>query len=234
MCSDIVHAFENYCNKKNISFCKIIPTPFYYAIQSDNILEYVLLHNQYEISERYISHVIYLNKNNPLKYFNSRKKRYIKNKLLKNPFYFQNIKNCAEFYSILLENKKKFNITPTHSLEEIKKLLSLYPHHCKLWGTFDNTNLVGGVLLLITSPQTALLFYNAVSEKHANEHIGLFQVYQCIKWCLNKKIKILDLGVSHLPNNKNPLDPKISLIKFKEQCGGLGVMRNIYTKKIKT
>ena len=79
MCSDIVHAFENYCNKKNISFCKIIPTPFYYAIQSDNILEYVLSHNQYEISERYISHVIYLNKNNPLKYFNSRKKTYLEN-----------------------------------------------------------------------------------------------------------------------------------------------------------
>ena len=30
--------------------------------------------------------------------------------------------------------------------------------------------------------------------------------------------------------HKNPLDPKLSLIKFKEQCGGVGVMRNIYIK----
>jgi transcriptional regulator of heat shock response len=193
----------------------------------------VLLHNQYQISERYISHVIYLKKSNPLEYFNSRKKRYIKKKLLQNSFRFQNIKNIPQFYSILVKNKKKFNATPTHSLQEIKKIISLYPDRCKLLGSFDNKKLVGGVFLFITSEKTSLLFYNVVSSKYANEQVGLFQVYQCIRWCLGKKIQILDLGVSHLPNNKNPLDPKLSLIKFKEQCGGLGVMRNIYTKKWK-
>ena len=42
--------------------------------------------------------------------------------------------------------------------------------------------------------------------------------------------KIIDFGVSHLPNEKNPLLPKLSLIKFKEQLGCQGAIRTVYKK----
>jgi len=232
LCCEIVSAFEKHCKKNNILSCKIIPTPSYYSTNSDTLLEYVLTQKKYKISERYISHIIYLNNNNPISYFNSRKKRYVKNKIINSSLCFNVVDNVEIFYSILLENKKKFNALPTHSLEEIKKMLYLYPKQCNLLGTFQDGELVGGVFVLQTSDSSALLFYNATNKKNEKNHIGLFQIFECIKWCLNKKIKVLDLGVSHLPSNKNPLDPKISLIKFKEQCGGLGVMRCVFTKNI--
>ncbi len=232
LCFDIINAFEKYCKKNKIVSCKIIPTPSYYATNCDTLLDYVLTAKKYYISERYISHIIYLNDNNPISYFNSRKKRYMKNKFINSSLCFQEIDSVDSFYSILLENKKKFNALPTHSLEEIKKLLYLYPKECNLLGTFKMGKLIGGVFVLQTSTNSALLFYNAVNKNNEKNHIGLFQVYECIKWCLNKKIQVLDLGVSHLPSNKNPLDPKISLIKFKEQCGAVGVMRSVFTKNI--
>ena len=231
LCCEIVSAFEKYCENNNIVSCKIIPAPSYYSTSSDTLLDYVLAEKKYEISERYISHIIYLNNNNPTSYFNSRKKRYMKNKFINSSLCFNVVSDVEVFYNILLENKKKFNALPAHSLEEMKKLLYLYPKECNLLGTFKEDKLVGGVFVLQTSVSSALLFYNAVNKKNEKKHIGLFQVFECIKWCLNKKIKVLDLGVSHLPSNKNPLDPKVSLIKFKEQCGGLGVMRSVFTKK---
>ena len=41
---------------------------------------------------------------------------------------------------------------------------------------------------------------------------------------------LIDLGVSQTPETTNPLEPKMSLIKFKEQFGALGVIRNVYQK----
>ncbi len=40
--------------------------------------------------------------------------------------------NFEQFYPILLENKKKHNVTPTHSLEELKRLNELHPQSLHL------------------------------------------------------------------------------------------------------
>ena len=42
--------------------------------------------------------------------------------------------------------------------------------------------------------------------------------------------KFIDFGVSHTPEQKNPLAPKLSLIKFKEQFGARGVIRLVHKK----
>ena len=92
--------------------------------------------------------------------------------------------------------------------------------------------IVGGVLLFITSDQTALVFYNAIANHQRNLQLGIFQIYKIIEYCKQNDILMLDLGVSHLPLGRHPLEPKPSLILFKEQCGGLGVIRCVYEKEI--
>jgi len=231
ICESVLIAFEKHCINNNISQCKIIQTPYYYNLNSDNLVEYLMIINNYKTSENYISHVVYLNNKNPLTYLNKRKQRYIKNNFLNKKLYqFNSTNDVSAFYNLLIQNKKKFGAMPTHSLNEIKKLLFLYPKRCFLKGTFYNKEMIGGVFVFITSQSSALLFYNVVSSRHTSANIGSYQIYECINFCLNESLNMLDLGVSHLPNNKNPLDPKLSLIKFKEQCGGVGVMRNIYIK----
>ena len=43
--------------------------------------------------------------------------------------------------------------------------------------------------------------------------------------------KWIDFGVSHTPEQENPLTPKFSLIHFKEQFNAKGVLRIAYQKE---
>ena len=41
---------------------------------------------------------------------------------------------------------------------------------------------------------------------------------------------MVDFGVSHTPEARDPMAPKLSLIHFKEQFGAKGVLRVAYQK----
>mgnify|MGYP001353689892 FL=1 len=52
-------------------------------------------------------------------------------------------------------------------------------------------------------------------------------------FCKQRGSEVFDLGVSQTPEKANPLDPKFSLIRFKEQFGARGVLRIAYEKEYK-
>ena len=227
----ILSAFEKYCQKNKIKKIKIIPTPSYYSNMADDLFDYTSSLYNYKIAEKYISHVIHLKNKNALSYFNQRKKRYLNNYLINN----QNLKikktvDFEGFYDLLKTSKKQFKATPTHSLAELKKLKKLFNKEFIFFSTYYKKKLIGGFLIIITSKKSSLLFYNFVKQNCPLLSVGTYQIYQSINFCIKNNLLILDLGVSHLPNNKNPLEPKLSLIKFKEQCGGVGLTRNVYEK----
>ena len=232
VCKDIITSFLSFCLKQKINYLKIVPTPEYYIEYKRNIWKNIFINSQFKISQQYISHVIYLTKQ-PIDYFNQRKKRYIKNKI-NNPSYSINkINRIHDFYSLLLESKKQFNTSPTHSLEELNNLIKIFPEKIITFATFYNQKIIGGMCLFKTTQKTALLFYNVVSLKFKKKHIGAYQIYHCIKYCIKNKMELVDLGVSYETKNGDPFVPKISLMEFKEQCGAKSVIRNIYTRKMK-
>ena len=54
-------------------------------------------------------------------------------------------------------------------------------------------------------------------------------------WPISRKNlakQFIDFGVSHIPKSNNPLEPKFSLIQFKEQFGAAGVQRTAYYKEL--
>ena len=53
-----------------------------------------------------------------------------------------------------------------------------------------------------------------------------------MKICKKRGSCVVDFGVSHTPEQSNPLDPKFSLIQFKEQFGARGIMRIAYQKEL--
>ena len=170
---------------------------------------------------------------NPLKYIQKRKQRYIKSDFLYNQdFTFSESNQLEQFYEILKQNKKKFNTVPTHSLKELQYLLKNFKQTIKLFVSFYKQKIIGGLLLFFTTQNTCLIFYNVVEENASNKNISLYQIYHCIEYCIKNSFNVVDFGVSHLPNEKNPLLPKLSLIKFKEQFGCQGALRVVYEKKI--
>ena len=134
------------------------------------------------------------------------------------------------FYPVLLESKKLFKTTPTHSLEELLILKERFPQKIHLILFYQNKAVVGGSIIFFTTQNTALIFYNAINPKYKQQHLATFQLYQCMVFAKDNNKKILDFGVSHTPETKNPFDPKFSLIQFKEHFSAKGVLRIVYEK----
>ena len=119
---------------------------------------------------------------------------------------------------------------PTHSLEELLILNNKFPQKIHLLLFYQDKTVVGGSVIFFTTNKTALIFYNAINPKYKQEHLSTFQLYQCMRFAKKNNKKIIDFGVSHTPETKNPFDPKFSLIQFKEHFSAKGVLRIVYEK----
>ena len=71
-----------------------------------------------------------------------------------------------------------------------------------------------------------------VKEEFKSTQIGSYQIYNAIRLSMENHFKYLDLGVSQMYGTDKPLDPKNSLINFKEQFGAKAMVRTAYEKKL--
>ncbi len=230
---EIVKALDEYLVKQDFFSAILIQSPSIYYLNRDDSLNYILKFNQYSVIENYISH--YTNIGSTRSIYNSinkRKSRYIKNLLKSNQYQIVTSDDFATFYNILLKSKKKFNSIPTHSLSELNALRQKFHNNIQLLVSKQNNVIVGGVLLFYPTAFSCLVFYNVVDPLFRNSQLATFQLYHAAKQAKNNKCSVLDFGVSHTPEKQNPLHPKFSLIRFKEQFGAKGCFRFVYQKNL--
>ena len=229
--NNIINTVDQYCINNSFHSFFLINSPNIYHQYKDHSLEYLLSWNGYKSNEIYISHAVNVNTSDGLDtILAKRKRRYLNNDNSLQNIQFNRTNDINLFYQILIENKKRFNIKPTHSLNEITKLLKLFPDHIQLFISSINSQTIGGSVLFHTNMKASLVFYNAVLAEYRTSQLSMYQLYQCMKIVKNNNINILDFGVSHVPEAENPLSPKFSLIQFKEQLGAKGVIRKTYQK----
>ena len=234
--NEIINLLINYCKKNNINSIFLINSPAIYWSDYDASLEYILEFNKFYSKEIYISHASQLNQKKPIiDYLDKRKRRYIKKFINNTEFKIIEHSSFADnygkkFYNILNLNKQKYSTVPTHSIDELIKLKTIFPKQIKLFISLKNNCVVGGAVLFITNNNTSLVFYNAVEESIRQSQLAAYQLYYCANISEEKGMKFIDFGVSQEPENNNPLTPKISLIGFKEQFNSLGVWRRAYQK----
>ena len=227
---EILQNFEEYLFNTKIEEIFLIQPPAIYGHRYNETIEYALKWNNYSTKEIYISSVIDLG-GDPFTRIHSRKKRYFQNNL-DDDFELVWNNDFEGFYPILLENKKKHNIKPTHSLDELKKLSKLFPDKIKLLMLYKNGTPVGGTLNFVANNNVALIFYNMIDYNFSQKKPAIHLICETIKWAKNNGFKWLDFGVSQLPQHENPLTPHKSLIQFKEQFGATGFLRRAYRKSI--
>ena len=119
---------------------------------------------------------------------------------------------------------------PTHSLKELKQIQINHPLEIQIIISQKNNQTIGGIILFLANERACLVFYNIVSETYSKSQLSTLQLYHCLEYAKKHKFKYVDFGVSHTPEQKNPLSPKMSLIQFKEQFGAKGVLRKVYQK----
>ena len=229
--NEIIQSLEFYCIQNGFKSIILINTPIIYFNKPNESINYLLYWNQYFIKELYISHAVDLSSYNHIgDFLSKRKQRYIKNSTQLSKFKIKPSDNFYQFYQILSKSKKTYKTKPTHSLKELISLKKIFPKQCELLITSMDKKVVGGALLFFANKKVSLVFYNVVDESFRNSQLSSYQLFKCMEFSKKRGVSFVDFGVSHTPEQNNPLAPKLSLIKFKEQFGARGVIRTIYKK----
>jgi CelD/BcsL family acetyltransferase involved in cellulose biosynthesis len=132
-------------------------------------------------------------------------------------------RDVDQFFEILVENRGKLGVTPTHSREEMEWLLGHLPEHIKLFMAYKDRTPIAGSLVFRVNRRVILDFYWA----HRDEYQGLrpinLLVYEITRWAYRSGYRIFDFGTQTL--NMMPVEGGT---KFKETFGAVGVFRTTY------
>lgn len=124
------------------------------------------------------------------------------------------------FWSMNVETMQSHGSTPTHTKEEMAWLWREQPDAFCLHLAYAENCAVGGMLLFQVTDKAATTFYIA-SRRDAQ---GLRPVnllsYRVLQWARQKGLDWLDFGPSTFG-----LEPHNTLIHFKEEHGGRGILR---------
>ncbi len=229
----IVSTLLEYGRQKGIKEFLLTPAPLIYEMYPNQNLDFALLWQGFKYQLHYISSAIKLDKSlEIISRFQATVRRNIR-KTLKDKNIRVEINNrYDEFYPILLKNKARHNIKPTHSYEDLLKLKELLPCKLKLFMVYYKDIPIGGSLMFYPNKNVALCFYNMLLYEYSQYKPIQRVMYEVVKDATQLGYKYVDIGVSQDTSVNNPMTPSMSLIEFKEKFDAKTIMRNTFHIKL--
>jgi hypothetical protein len=129
--------------------------------------------------------------------------------------------NLETFYPLLLDNRRRLGVTPTHTLEELKRLRDLVGGRLMLTLVKYDSNPIASILNFVCNARVLLIFYVCHDWDYQELRPVPLIVYRTMQWAYRRGFRHLDFGTSTLN-----MDPNWGLIKFKENFGSLGYFRD--------
>ncbi len=223
----MVSTLLEYGKENGIKEFLLTSAPRIYENHPNENLDFAMLWQGFSYDLHYISSAIRLNSDDDiLPRFQQTVRRNIR-KTIKNPDIKVEInERYDQFYPILLDNKAKHDIKPTHSYNDLMKLKELMPDQLKLFMLYYKDKPIAGSSLFICNKTVTLCFYNMLLYEF--EHLKPIHriMYEVVKWSTENGFKYVDIGVSQDTKADNPMTPGMSLIDFKEKFDAKTVMRN--------
>jgi len=229
---ELISTLLDYGKKTGIKEFMLTPAPMIYEEYQNQNLDFAMLWQGFKFDLHYISSAIKLEKERDIiGRFQPTVRRNIR-KTLKDPDIRVEInERYDEFYPILLSNKSKHNVKPTHSYEDLLKLKELLPDNLKLFMVYYKNKPIAGSLMFFCNKIVALCFYNMLLYEY--EHLKPIHrvMYEVVKYSTEHNYKYVDIGVSQDTKAENPMTPSMGLIDFKEKFDAKTIMRNtLYIK----
>lgn len=230
---EVVSALKEYGKAEGIKEFILTSAPMIYEEYQNQSLDFAMLWQGFSFDLHYISSAIKLD---PSRDIISRFKPTIRRNLrkyLNDPDLRVEInERYDEFYPILLENKARHNVKPTHSLEDLYKLKELLPNNLALFMVYYKDMPIAGSVMFLVNKSVSLCFYNMLRYEY--EHLKPIQrvMYEVVKWSTEQGYQYVDIGVSQDTKADNPMTPSMSLIDFKEKFDAKTIMRNTFRIKL--
>ncbi len=228
---EIVSALLEYGKKTGIKEFLLTSAPRVYEKHPNENLDFAMLWQGFNYDLHYISSAIKLSPDEDIiSRFQPTVRRNIR-RALKNPDIRIELNDrYDEFHPILVDNKARHDIKPTHSLEDLLKLKKLLPENILLFMVYYKDEPIAASNVFVCNKQVALCFYNMLKYEYENLKPIHRVMYEVVKWATENGYQYVDIGVSQDTKADNPMTPSVSLIDFKEKFDAKTVMRNTLKK----
>lgn len=227
----IVDKFMEY-SKTRFREVFLIPPPLIYYKNYNQHLEYSMLYRKFDFELHYISHAIDLKHgDDTLKYFDKTARKTVRKILRERKIEIRESDDYASFNKILVENKSRHNVKPTHSLEDMLRLRGLLPNNLRLTLVYYNNKPIAGGLLFLCNEKVSLCFYNMLLYEYEWLKPVYLINYDAVRYSVEKGCEWVDIGVSQDTSADDPMTPAKSLIFFKERFFARGILRSTYHYK---
>lgn len=226
---DIVDALLAYAKEQGIRDLYLIPAPLIYTINYSQHLEYAMLYRKAAFELHYISHAIDLkHKEHFLEHFDPTARKNIHKILREGRVTIRESTDYATFHEILVENKARHGVKPTHTLNDLLRLQELMPDKLRLNMVYHDDVAIAGSLLFLANRKVVLCFYNMLRYEYEHLRPIYLVMHETCRWAIENGYEWVDIGVSQDTKAEDPMTPSIGLIGFKERFDARGILRSTY------
>jgi hypothetical protein len=224
---EIISSLLQYGKLNGINEFVLTSAPMIYETNMNQNLDFAMLWLGFNYQLHYISSAIKLDKDSDIiERFSPTVRRNIKKTIKDFKLTVEINDRYDQFYPILIENKSRHNVKPTHSYEDLLKLKELMPDRLKLFIVYFEDKPIGGSLMFYPNKNVALCFYNMLIYEYEKYKPIQRVMYEVVKDATENGYRYVDIGVSQDTKAENPMTPSLNLIEFKEKFDAKTIMRN--------
>jgi hypothetical protein len=220
----VIEAFKDvleFLNSQGLLKLTIHLIPSFYCLLPSDELEYFLFRAKAQLIKKDVLMVIdYRNK---IKF--QKKRREGINKAMRNGLVVKIDNDFDSFWNkILIPNlSNKYNVSPVHTLGEIKKLASIFPENIIQVNVYKDDTIIAGTTLFLTKTTVHPQYVSANGHKNAYGSLDLLYDYLIDAYKEDKNY--FDFNTSS-EDGGNVLNE--GLIFWKESCGARAFVSNVY------
>lgn len=151
-------------------------------------------------------------------------------KLRKNPpldLSIESAERLEEFHSFISLCRQQKGLTINISFPMLKAQFEAFPDRYLLFGARRHGELVSAVVVTIPVPGIAYYFLPATLEQYKTESPMVHLMDFLYSYFQQRHFRYIDLGISSIQGN-----PQTSLIRFKENMGGILTRRVTYERTL--
>jgi Acetyltransferase (GNAT) domain len=226
---DLVEGIIDFAVKSKCLRIQLTPPPMIYQKKYSNYIDFALVKNGFNYIKRDVSSVVQLDTptDELLSTYRPEARTALK-KAIKEGVDIVECDKFPEYYEILKKNlKMRHNVNPTHTLDELIKLKSIFPSKIRLWGAFLKDKLIAGVCNFSANPEVVLAFYISHDEEFQEYRAVNLLFFEIMKRYQAEGYKFLDFGIFTVN-----MDPNWGLARFKENFGARGIFRDTFYKDL--
>ncbi len=229
---DVIDEFwkktENVLKNKGVKTITIKSYPFCYHLKNSSLLSFLFSHNGFSLQTQELNYHIPVEESLFEKIIHENEGKKLK-KAQRMGYVFEIAKNpdLKKTYEFIKKNRDKKNYPLTLEFSDFKKTIETFPADYQLFTVSLKKELAAMAVTIKINRNILYTFYAADDYSFRLDSPVVFLHHGIYNYCLEKKIKLIDLGIG---SSKGC--PNLSLIAFKEKIGGKPSLKLIFSKPL--